>query len=98
MQNKKKKVTKRPVRRPGMQQGGSRVKYTPHRKVCTFCVDKIDKIDHKDVGKLQRFVSDRGKIEPRRKTGTCARHQSPLTIALKRARYIALLPFTSTRA
>lgn len=94
---KKKKVTRRPVRRPGAPREGGRVKYTPHRRVCTFCVDKIDHIDHKDVAKLQRFLSDRGKIEPRRKTGTCARHQGPLAIALKRARYIALMPFTSTQ-
>jgi small subunit ribosomal protein S18 len=59
-----------------------------------FCVDKIDYIDYKDVRKLERFVSERGKIEPRRKTGTCAKHQRTLTESLKRARHIALLPFT----
>jgi small subunit ribosomal protein S18 len=52
-------------------------------------------IDYKETGKLRRFISDRGKIEPRRKTGTCARHQRMLTLALKRARHIALLPFTA---
>jgi small subunit ribosomal protein S18 len=59
-----------------------------------FCVDKVDHIDYKDAGRLRRFVSERGKIEPRRKTGTCAKHQRTLTVALKRARHIALLPFT----
>jgi small subunit ribosomal protein S18 len=67
----------------------------PHRKVCTFCVEKMDYIDYKEVSRLRRYVSERGKILPRRVTGTCAKHQRPLTIALKRARQIALLPFTS---
>ncbi|MCL5961261.1 MAG: 30S ribosomal protein S18 [Chloroflexi bacterium] len=62
--------------------------------MCAFCVDGMDNIDFKDVSRLRRFVSDRGKIEPRRKTGTCAKHQRSLTIALKRARHIALLPYT----
>jgi small subunit ribosomal protein S18 len=62
--------------------------------VCAFCVDKIDHVDYKDVGRLRRYLSDRGKIEPRRKTGTCAKHQRRLTVALKRARHVALLPFT----
>ncbi|MDO8671894.1 MAG: 30S ribosomal protein S18 [Dehalococcoidia bacterium] len=70
-------------------------RYAPRRKVCAFCVEKNRAIDYKDVGRLRRFLSDRGKIEPRRKTGTCARHQRVLTIALKRARHIALLPFTA---
>ena len=65
------------------------------RKVCAFCVDKIDHIDYKEPHKLRRFVSERGKIEPRRKTGTCARHQRKLTLAIKRARHIALLPYTA---
>jgi small subunit ribosomal protein S18 len=60
-----------------------------------FCVDKVQYIDYKDPGRLRRFVSDRGKIEARRKTGTCAKHQRALTIALKRARHLALLPFTA---
>ncbi len=71
-----------------------RGKYAPRRKVCTFCVDKINDIDYKDVFRLRRYLSERAKIEPRRKTGTCARHQRGLTIALKRARHVALLPFT----
>lgn len=65
------------------------------RKVCSFCVDKIGTIDYKDVAKLRRFISERGKILPRRVTGTCARHQRDLTVAIKRARHLALLPFSS---
>ena len=67
----------------------------PNRKVCTFCVERIDYIDYKEVSRLRRFLSERGKILPRRITGTCAKHQRPLTAALKRARSIALLPFTT---
>jgi small subunit ribosomal protein S18 len=69
-----------------------------NRKVCAFCVEKIDYIDYKEVGRLRRFVSERGKILPRRVTGTCAKHQRPLTEALKRARAIALLPFSTDGA
>ncbi|MBE7040415.1 MAG: 30S ribosomal protein S18 [Clostridia bacterium] len=65
------------------------------KKVCAFCQDKIDYIDYKDTAKLRRFVSERAKILPRRITGTCAKHQRQLTEAIKRARHIALLPFTS---
>ncbi|MBQ2965125.1 MAG: 30S ribosomal protein S18 [Clostridia bacterium] len=65
------------------------------RKVCTFCVDKVDYIDYKDVNKLRRFTSERAKILPRRVTGTCAKHQRELTTAIKRARYVALLPYTA---
>ena len=65
------------------------------RKVCQFCVDKIDSIDYTDVARLRRFMSERAKILPRRVTGTCARHQRDLTVAIKRARQIALLPFVS---
>ena len=66
-----------------------------HRKVCQFCVDKIDYIDYKDVARLRRCMSERAKILPRRVTGTCARHQRELTVAIKRARQIALMPFIS---
>ena len=69
-------------------------KYTPRRKVCQFCVEKLSHIDYKDLMRLRRFLSDRAKIEPRRKTGTCAKHQRRLSAALKRARMIGLLPFT----
>jgi small subunit ribosomal protein S18 len=66
----------------------------PRRKVCTFCVDKIQHIDYKDVARLRRFTSERGKILPRRMTGTCAKHQRQLSTAIKRARTIALMPYT----
>jgi small subunit ribosomal protein S18 len=65
------------------------------RKVCAFCVERTDHIDYKEVSRLRRFLSERGKILPRRITGTCAKHQRPLTVALKRARAIALLPYTT---
>lgn len=65
------------------------------RKVCSFCVDRVDYIDYKDVAKLRRFISERAKILPRRVTGTCAHHQRELTVAIKRARHLALLPFSS---
>mgnify|MGYP004475512027 CR=1 FL=1 len=65
------------------------------KKVCTFCVDKVEHIDFKDSVKLKRFLSERGKILPRRTTGTCAAHQRQLTVAIKRARHIALLPYVA---
>ncbi len=69
-------------------------RYPPRRKVCAFCADKNLVIDYKDPSKLRRFLTDRAKMEPRRKTGTCARHQRKLTTAIKRARLLAMLPFT----
>ena len=80
--------------RPRPMGGRPRGKYAPRRKVCQFCVEKLSHIDFKDLIRLRRYLSDRAKIEPRRKTGTCAKHQRRLSIALKRAREIALLPFT----
>ncbi|GAC1330615.1 MAG: 30S ribosomal protein S18 [Candidatus Dormibacteria bacterium] len=79
----------------GERGGGGGGGRRPHRKVCNFCVEKIEEIDYKEVSRLRRYVSERGKILPRRVTGTCARHQRTLTVALKRARHIALLPFTA---
>ena len=67
----------------------------PKRKVCSFCVDKVDHIDYKDVAKLRRYVTERAKILPRRISGCCAKHQRQLTTAIKRARIIALLPFVA---
>ncbi|MGL5271715.1 MAG: 30S ribosomal protein S18 [Selenomonadaceae bacterium] len=67
----------------------------PRKKVCSFCVDKVEAIDYKDVAKLRRFVTERGKILPRRISGNCAKHQRQVTVAIKRARNIALLPFTA---
>jgi small subunit ribosomal protein S18 len=93
-------TTSRPPQRQqssGPQQRGdsSRAPKRQHRKVCSFCVEKINYIDYKEISRLRRFVSDRGKILPRRVTGTCAKHQRPLTTALERARAIALLPYTT---
>ena len=67
----------------------------PRRKVCAFCVDKIEYIDYKDINRLRRFVNERGKILPRRMSGNCAKHQRQLSEAIKRARAIALLPYTA---
>lgn len=79
--------TERPERPRGGRKG--------RRKVCRFCADKVEVIDYKDVARLRNFVSERAKILPRRVTGTCARHQRELTVAIKRARQIALMPFIS---
>ena len=83
-----KERTERTERRPGGMRKG-------RKKVCSFCMDKVELIDYKDCAKLRRYISERAKILPRRVTGTCARHQRELTVAIKRARQIALLPFTS---
>jgi small subunit ribosomal protein S18 len=74
--------------------GGMKVRRMK-RKVCSFCVDKATSIDYKDLTKIKKFVSERGKILPRRVSGNCAKHQRQLTIAIKRARHVALLPYTS---
>jgi small subunit ribosomal protein S18 len=79
----------------GPRRGGGGGRFGGRRKVCGFCVDKIDEVDYKDIPRLRRYISERGKIEPRRKLGTCARHQRSLTTAIKRARHVALLPFTT---
>lgn len=79
----------RDARRPGGKMRRSR------KKVCAFCVDKAENIDYKDVAKLRKFVTERGKILPRRISGTCAKHQRELTTAIKKSRNIALLPFTT---
>jgi small subunit ribosomal protein S18 len=71
-------------------------RYVARRKVCAFCKDKSKEINYKDSAGLRNYISDRGKIEPRRKTGTCARHQRILAEAIKRARHIALLPYVPT--
>ena len=65
------------------------------KKVCVFCVDKVENSDYKDTAKLRRYITERGKIVPRRISGTCAKHQRQLTTAIKRARQIALLPFVA---
>ena len=89
----------RPPFRGGGGQGGfqrrrGRPRYYARRKICTFCVDKVKYIDYKDVGRLRRFISDRYKMEARRKTGVCSKHQRMLSRAIKRARILALIPFS----
>jgi small subunit ribosomal protein S18 len=75
--------------------GGGKRYFFRRRKVCKFCADRIDYVDYKDVKLLSGFVPERGKVLPRRMFGTCAEHQRKLTLAIKRARQIALLPFAS---
>jgi small subunit ribosomal protein S18 len=82
------KTSERPRRRP------QRYKFR-RRKKCAFCVNRVDSIDYKDLAVLREYISHRGKIKPRRKTGACAKHQRRLALAIKRARHIALLPYTS---
>ncbi len=77
------------------ERGNGRPGRKSRKKVCAFCVDKVETIDYKDTAKLRKFTSDRAKILPRRVTGTCARHQRELTTAIKRARQVALMPYTS---
>jgi small subunit ribosomal protein S18 len=85
-------VEKQRSREPGVKRQ-SRARYVARRKVCSFCVDKVRAIDYKEPAKLRHYISDRGKIDPRRRTGTCAKHQRALAVAIKRARHLALLPF-----
>ncbi len=91
---------KRPISASQRPTGGdkaiaTRKQYFRRRKMCRFCVEKIDEIDYKDVKLLSAFISERGKIMPRRITGVCAPHQRRLTEAIKQARNIALLPFAA---
>ncbi len=81
-----------PPRPRGMGRPG-RPRYVPRRKVCFFCANKNEVIDYKNPDKLRSYMSERAKIEPRRRSGTCARHQRALSTAIKRARHLALLPF-----
>jgi small subunit ribosomal protein S18 len=69
-------------------------RFSGRRKVCRFCADHIRGVDYKDIGRLRVYISDRGKIEPRRKTGACLRHQRLISTGIKRARHLALLPYT----
>ncbi|MEG1528346.1 MAG: 30S ribosomal protein S18 [Clostridia bacterium] len=78
-----KTATKRPAKRP------------IRRKVCSFCVDKVTNIDYKDIAKLRKYITEKGKIIPRRMSGVCCKHQRELTIAIKRARQMALLPYVA---
>ncbi len=83
------------MRGPRRSGGGGRRYGKPRRKVCMFCVDKVEYIDYKNVSRLRKYVTERGKIYPRRSSGNCASHQREMTRAIKRAREIALLPFTA---
>jgi small subunit ribosomal protein S18 len=74
--------------------GGKMRRMRPKRKICAFCADKSKDIDYKDVLKLKRFLTERGKIQPRRTSGVCAKHQRQLAMAIKRARHVALLPYS----
>lgn len=74
--------------------GGPNKMRKPKKKVCQFCIDKATDIDYKDINKIRRYITERGKIIPRRISGNCAKHQRQLTVAVKRARNIAFLPFT----
>ena len=71
-----------------------RPRYFTRRKICSYCVDHIDYVDYKDVGRLSRFLTDRFKIEARRKSGACAKHQRALSLAIKRSRHLALIPYS----
>ena len=82
-------------KKTGDKAQGQRRTLFRRRKVCKFCADKIDYIDYKDVKLLQQFIPERSKILPRRISGTCANHQRPLQQAIKRARHLALIPFTT---
>ena len=86
-------ATARPRMGGGMRT--NRTRYVPKRKVCFFCANKNEAIDYKNPEKLRNYVSDMAKIDPRRRTGTCAKHQRALATAIKRARQLALLPYTS---
>ena len=75
-------------------QGGERPR-RGRKKVCSFCVEKVENIDYKDINRLKRYVSERAKIVPRRMTGVCSKHQRRLTVAIKRARHLAMMPYVS---
>jgi len=94
MSGQKKDKANKEVYDKGEGKGGIRMRRA-RKKVCSFCVDKVSEIDYKEVTKLRKFISERGKILPRRISGNCAKHQRQLTVAIKRARHIALLPYTA---
>jgi small subunit ribosomal protein S18 len=100
-------MTRPPMRGPGTRPPGGgrpgggrpggrpRGRYAPRRRVCSFCVDHVKYIDYKSVDQIRRYISDRAKIEPRRRTGVCAKHQRILRTAIQRARHLALVPFVA---
>ena len=84
-------TTRKPNKARGKRWNGAR--YAPRRRVCPFCAEKVEGIDYKDPVKLRHYVSRGGKIEPRNRSGACAKHQRALALAIKRARHLALLPY-----
>lgn len=94
MSNGKKEKNNKDNYDKGESKNGVRMRRVK-KKICAFCIDKVTDIDYKDVAKLRKFISERGKILPRRISGNCAKHQRQLTVAIKRARHIALLPYTA---
>ena len=86
-------MTREKPDRPRTRSWG-RAKYVPKRRFCFFCADKVESVDYKDPAKLRRYILSGGKIAPRRRTGTCAKHQRAVAVAIKRARHLALLPYT----
>ncbi len=86
-------MSERGSKRPSRDGGGKNFK--AKKRVCGFCIDKVESIDYKDISKLKKYMSERGKISPRRISGNCAKHQRQLTEAIKRARHIAILPFSA---
>lgn len=70
-------------------------RFKPRKRVCSFCTEKVERIDYKDINVLKKYITDRGKILPRRISGNCAKHQRQVTLAIKRARQVALLPYTA---
>ncbi len=91
----RRQTTPSPQRRASSQQRRSSGRYSRRRRVCSFCVDKIDYIDYKQPDLLKQYITEHGKIVSRRRSGTCAKHQRRLATAIKRARYLALLPYTA---
>jgi len=88
-------MAKMDSRGPGTRKRSSRGRFVPKRKVCLFCTDRTQTIDYKKISMLREFITDRGKIQARRRTGLCPKHQRKISAAIKRARYIALLPYTA---
>ena len=84
-----------PYERSESRGAGGRPQRRSRKKVCSFCVDRVNTIDYKDIPRLRKYISERAKIIPRRVTGTCAYHQRELTTAIKRARQVALLPYVN---
>ena len=90
MSEEAKKISEMPMEE---KSAPKKFKKTSRKKVCSFCADKLEAIDYKDVNRLKKYITEKGKILPRRQTGTCAKHQRELATAIKRARFMALIPY-----